>query len=138
MKEGNRQFKELRGRRVEAYSSLLGGSDFVEGLEIVDEVSVRLQELDVGAIWLEFAGSLEFHIFLSLQRCESPQLGDNDLLLTREFVSGTSEGFHDDGLVGVLASNGQDDLADVNSGDSTVRLTPGTSHTRLESICTSA
>lgn len=51
-------------------------------------------------------------------------------------VSSSSQSLHDDGLVGVLASDGQDDLTDVDSGDLSVRLTPSTSHTLLQPIGT--
>lgn len=44
-------------------------------------------------------------------------------------VSSSSESLHDDGLVGVLASDGKDGLSDVDSGNDTVGLTPSASHT---------
>jgi len=53
-------------------------------------------------------------------------------------VSGTSESLNDDSSVGILASNGQEDLADLNTGDGTVRLSVSASHSGLKSICTSA
>jgi hypothetical protein len=58
------------------------------------------------------------------------------LLTALTLVSSSSQSLHDDGLVGVLASDGQDDLTDVDSGDLSVRLTPSTSHTLLQPIGT--
>ena len=39
---------------------------------------------------------------------------------------------------GVTGADAHDDLADVDTGDSAVGLAPGTTHTRLQSIGTSA
>jgi len=39
--------------------------------------------------------------------------------------------------VRVLATNGQEDLANVDTSDGSVRFAPGTSHTGLQSISTS-
>jgi len=44
-------------------------------------------------------------------------------------VLGTTESLHDDSLVRVLASNGKDDLTNVDTGYSSNRVTPGTTHT---------
>lgn len=75
---------------------------------------------------------------LSVEGGETPLLGDNDLLSSRELVLGTTEGLHDDGLVVVLATDGEDDLSNVDSGDGSVGLSPCSSHTRLQSIGTGA
>ena len=42
------------------------------------------------------------------------------------------------GLTGVTSSQAHEDLADVDTGDSAVGLAPGTTHTGLQSIGTSA
>merc|ERR1711879_920250 len=116
----------------------LGGGDSVEGLEVVDEVAVGLEELDVRTVLLELAGVLQVEVLLAAERGETPALRDDDLLLAGELVTGTAESLHDDGLVGILASDGKDDLANVDTGDHTVGLTPGASHSGLESIGTGA
>lgn len=69
-----------------------------------------------------------------MRRISDPQKQANIPKLT--LVSSSSQSLHDDGLVGVLASDGQDDLADVDSGDLSVRLTPSASHTLLQPIGT--
>ena len=44
----------------------------------------------------------------------------------------------DSGLTGVTSTDAHDDLANVDTGNGTVGLTPGTTHTSLQSIGTSA
>jgi len=61
---------------------------------VVDDELVSLESLVVGTV----------------ERGETPLLGDDDLLPSGELVSGTSESLHDDGLVRVSASDGHDDL----------------------------
>jgi len=81
--------------------------------------------------------SLLLQILLAAEGGETPVLGDNDLLATRELVLGAAEGFEGNSLVGVTSPDGHDDLTDVDTGDSAVGLTPGTTHTSLQSIGTS-
>lgn len=50
------------------------------------------EELDVGTIILDTAGSLLLEVLLTAERSEAPVLGDNDLLATRELVLRTAEG----------------------------------------------
>ena len=49
------------------------------------------QELDVSTIDLDTTGSLLLKILLTAKRGETPVLGDDDLLATRELVLGTAE-----------------------------------------------
>ena len=51
-----------------------------------------------------------------------------------DLVSSSSEGLHDDGSVRVLASDREDGLSDVDSGNGSVGLTPRTSHTLRQPI----
>jgi hypothetical protein len=104
--------------------------------QVVDKVTLGLEVLNVSTVGQDLVVGLEGLVVGSVERSETPLLGDDDSLLTRELVSSSSQSFHDDGLVGVLASDGQDDLTDVDSGDLTVRLTPSTSHTLLQPIGT--
>jgi len=119
-------------------NTLSGSSDLVESLQVPDEVSVRLQELNVSSVLLELAFALELLVLLSAERSESPKLGYNDLLLSGELVSCSPQCLDDNRLVGILASNRQDDLANVDTGDGTVGFAPSTTHTGLETICTGA
>jgi hypothetical protein len=85
---------------------------------IVDNHLVRLQLLVVGPV----------------ESGETPLLGDDDLLPSWELVSGTPESLHDDGLVGVLATDGHDDLTNVDTSGGTDGFTPSATHTLLESV----
>ena len=76
---------------------------------------------------------LQLDVVFSVNVRESPLARDDDLLATGELVTGTTESLLDDGGVLVLGTDRKDDLANVDTGDGTVRLAPGTTHTSLES-----
>lgn len=59
-------------------------------------------------------------------------------MATGELVLGAAESLESDSTVRVTGANAQDDLANVDTGDSAVGLTPGTTHTSLKSIGTGA
>lgn len=109
-----------------------------EAAHVVLDLAVASQELDVGTILLELAGIAHLDVLLATDGGETPVLGDNDLLATGELVHGTAEGLDGGGLVGVTGADGQNDLADVHTGDNTLGLTEGTTHTGLQTIGTSA
>jgi len=96
------------------------------------------QELNVGAINQDTTLLLELDVFISSEWCETPILADNNLLTTGELVHGSSECFDSGSTVGISGSDRQENLANVDTGDSAVGLTPSTSHTSLQSIGTSA
>jgi hypothetical protein len=66
---------------------------------------------------------------------ETPLLGNDDLLATRELVASTAESLHDDRGGGLFAADGEDDLANVDTGDGAVGLAPGSTHTGLQTGC---
>lgn len=109
-----------------------------ESPHVVLNVSVTAQELDVGTVLLELALLAELDVLLTANGSEAPVLGDNDLLTTGELVGGAAHGLDGGGAVGVTGTDGQKDLADVHTGDESVGLTEGTTHTGLETIGTSA
>ena len=74
----------------------------------------------------------ELEVLLTIDICESPLFGDDNLLTTGELVTGTTESLLDDVGVGVLATDRKDDLANVNSGNRAIWLAPGTTHASLE------
>jgi len=80
----------------------------------------------------------ELEVLLPVDVGKAPLLGNDDLLATRELVASTTEGLLDDVGVGILATDGQEDLANVNPSDGPVRFAPSTSHTSLQPIGTSA
>lgn len=109
-----------------------------EALHVLLDQAVTTQELDVGTVLLELALLAELDVLLTADGGEAPVLGDNDLLATRELVGGATHGLDGGGAVGVTGADRQENLADVHTGDNTVGLTEGTTHTGLETIGTSA
>jgi hypothetical protein len=105
-----------------------------ETAHVVLDLAVATEELDVGTILLELALLAELDVVLAANGGETPVLGDDDLLATRELVHGAAEGLDGGGAVGVTGADGQDDLADVDTGDLTLGLSEGTTHTGLETI----
>ena len=77
---------------------------------------------------------LELQVLLLVDVREAPLLGDDNLLATRELVASAAESLHDNVGVVVPGSDGENDLANVDTGHSAVGLTPCTTHTGLESI----
>jgi hypothetical protein len=98
---------------------------------------VVAQELNVGAINQDLALSLLLHVLLAAERREAPVLGDNDLLAARELVLRAAESLESGGTVGITSSDTQDDLTNVDTGNSSVGLAPSTTHSSLQSIGTS-
>ena len=109
-----------------------------EAFQIVRKFAVVGEELDVSAIDLDATFLAHLDILLSAERREAPVLRDDNLLAAREFVLRAAKSFDGGGTVGVSSTDGQQNLANVDTGDSAVWLAPGASHTSLQSIGTSA
>jgi len=92
------------------------------------------QELNVGTVGLDLTGCPSSGVLLPSQWGETPVLGDDDLLATWELVLRSSQSFDGGSTVRVTGSDRQNDLANVDAGDSSVGLTPSTTHTGLETI----
>jgi len=80
----------------------------------------------------------ELEVRLPVDVGETPLFRNDDLLATWKLVAGTAESLLDDVGVGVLATDGQKDLTNIDPGDGSVRLTPSPSHASLEPISTGA
>ena len=93
---------------------------------------------DVRAVRDDTTLSPGLHVGLASQVGEAPLVGDKDLLTTRQLVLGTSEGLNDDSTVGVLDTDAHQDLTNLDTGNRTIRLTVGTTHTGLQTIGTGA
>lgn len=114
------------------------------------------EELDVSTVDLDAASSLALEVVVAAEGSEAPVLGDDDLLATGELVLRSSKSLESEVLVcgelvigrleinprvrltGVASADAEDDLANVDTGDSAVGLAPGTTHTSLQSIGTGA
>jgi len=116
---------------------------------------VVAQELYVCTINENLSGGLLLHVLLATERGEAPVLGDDDLLASWELVLGAAESLESDGavwqtvscwidfrnrirLTSITSADTQDDLADVDTGNTSVWLSPSTTHTSLKSIGTGA
>jgi len=94
------------------------------------------KELDVSTILLDLTSLTLGDVVLSVEVSETPLLRDNDLLLTRELVTRSSESLDDNVLVVISGTDRDKNLTNVDTGGKTLGLTPGTSHTLLQSIGT--
>jgi len=65
---------------------------------------------------------------------ESPTVGDDNLLTSRELVLSTTKSFDDVGAVVGLRADREDNLTDLDAGNKTIGLSEGVSHTSLETI----
>jgi hypothetical protein len=102
------------------------------------EGTVVGDDLDVGAVLLQFTFALKGSVLSLGKLGEAPLVGDGDLLSAGEFEFTSSEGFNS--VLGVLVgdSDGVEDLMDLDSASFTLGLTEGTSHTGLKSISSGA
>lgn len=62
-----------------------------ETADVVGKLALVGQELNVSTIDQNLSSCLLLHVLLATERCETPVLGDDDLLATRELVLGTAE-----------------------------------------------
>jgi hypothetical protein len=109
-----------------------------ETLDVALDCALVPQELNVGTIDQNAALLLEFDILVASERSETPVLADDDLLATGELVHGSSKGLDGSSTMCVSSSDGKENLANVDTGDRSVGLAPGTSHSSLQSIGTGA
>jgi len=102
------------------------------------ELSVAILELNANSI-VEDATRLAALDKLGLwDLSQTPEAGSIDLLATSNLVLGTTECFKCMLAHVLAAADGAQNLANVDTGDSTVRLTEGTSHPSLETISAGA
>jgi len=109
-----------------------------EAAHVVLDLAPVPQELNICTVHQHSTLLLQLDVLITSQGCETPVLADDDLLATGELVHGSSKGLDGSSSVGVSGSDRHEDLANVDTSDRAVRLTPGTSHSSLKSIGTSA
>jgi hypothetical protein len=99
---------------------------------------VVVDKLDVGSIGNKASVLAELGILLAVELGESPLLGDDDLLPSRELEGSAAGGLHD--VLGhvVLAADREDDLTNLHTSHDTVGLSEGTTHSSLETISSGA
>jgi len=102
------------------------------------EGTLSLADLEVNTIADEQALLLELLDLLRSEVGETPLLGEENVLATRELVGSTAESLTSLSLEHVLGSDGEKDLVNVDTSDETLGLTVSTTHTSLKTIGTSA
>lgn len=124
--------------REELSQHLLLRSDTGLEAEVVLERTVVVDVLEVASVLEDTVRLLGDGVLLAVHVGETPLLRNDDLLTTSELVSRSAESLEHDSLVAVTRSDREEDLANVDTGNSTVGLTVSTTHTGLEPIGTSA
>jgi len=94
--------------------------------------------LDVDTVNEETALGLVLLVLTDSEAGESHLVGNADVLATRELVLGTTASLNAMAEQSWLGANGQNDLTNLDASGKTVWLTPGTTHTGLETISTGA
>merc|ERR1719161_3508012 len=102
------------------------------------ERPVAAQRLHVHALRDQAALGLVLLVVLLLERREAVVVRDVDLLAARDLALRTAQGLAGGLALVLTGSDRQEDLADVHTGNRAVGLAEGTTHTSLETICTSA
>ena len=102
------------------------------------ERAVSLEGLNVATISNNLTRIQQVHEFVTHVLGETPTLRDNDLLVTRELSTSSSEGFDGSFSLAIGGSDGVDDISTSDTSAKTIRLTVSTTHTSLQSISTSA
>merc|ERR550514_849060 len=102
------------------------------------ERPVAAQPLHVHALGDDAALSLVLLVVLLLERREAIVVRHVDLLPARDLALRPAQGLAGGVALVLTGADRQEDLADVHTGDRAVGLAPRTTHTGLETICTSA
>merc|ERR1719426_643369 len=102
------------------------------------ERPVAAQPLHVHALGDQATLRLVLLVVLLLERREAPVVRHVDLLAARDLALRAAESLAGSVALILTGADRQEDLADVHTGDGAVGLAEGTTHTGLETICTSA
>jgi len=105
-----------------------------ESSHVLSQVTLVAQELDISTVMLEAALGALGNVVLATEGSEAPVLGNDDLLAAGELVLRAAESLDGGSTVGITGSDGEEDLANVDTGDKAVGLAEGTTHSGLESI----
>jgi len=97
---------------------------------------VVVDDFAVSTIGDNSALILQLQIVLTIVLCETPLLGDENLLSARELELGTTEGLLDVSRAGVFAAHGKEDLSNVHTSAGSGWLTESSSHSSLKSVST--
>jgi len=124
--------------RYQSSTTLSFGESLREALHVVLQAATVAQELNVGTVHLDTTSRFLLQVLVTTEGSEAPVLGDDDLLPARELVLGSSKSLKSVATVRVTSAHAHDDLTNVDAGHGSVGLAPGTTHSSLQSIGTSA
>jgi hypothetical protein len=110
----------------------------LEKNRVVANVALGVADFDVNATIFKAAFFGELFVLVAGQVGETPFARSQNKLAARELVFGTTEGFDDMRVMLVFGADRENDLANVNTGNDTLGLAVGVTHTRLETICAGA
>jgi len=105
-----------------------------ESAHVVLDWALVAEELHVGTVDTDGTSLALLDVLGTVERSETPLLGDNDLLATWELVLRAAESLDGGRSVGVTSADGEENLANVDTGDRAVWLSESTTHSSLESI----
>ena len=116
----------------------------VQPVRTVRTIIRSLQLSVVGHVQSDVTGGLQLAVLSHLSVLlasvlgETPLLGDDNLLATRELHGSTTEGLDDDLLLIILRTDGDQRLTNSHTSDQTVGLSVSVTHTSLQSISSGA
>jgi len=90
--------------------------------------------LNSDTVRLECTSLSHVQVYTAIPFGESPFLGSVDLLSSRELEFRSPESFNSNSLMLVFASDGNQSLTNVNTGNRSLRFAKSTSHSCLEPI----
>jgi len=105
---------------------------------VKDELALAVDPFAVRPIGYDQVVLLHLNVHLAIKVGEAPLVGRYNLLAARELVLGTTERLEDSWTGAILAADGQEDLADGYASNDSLRLAEGSTHSRLQTISTSA
>lgn len=96
------------------------------------EWAVLTEKLDIATIWYKFALITKAYIFITVKASETPFSRNDDKLTARELHFRTTQCLDDVVFVLVLRANGDQGLANFDTGNFSCGLAKSTAHTSLE------
>ena len=120
------------------YKNLLRGSNLGLEAEVVLDTTVVSNVLQVATILDDTVAVTGLEVLLAAHVREAPLLRDDNLLATSELVTRATQRLDGVRTVTITRADRQKHLTNVDTGDKSVRLTKGTTHTRLQTVGTSA
>lgn len=98
------------------------------------EGTMVIDNTDVGSVGDQATLLAKSSVLFTVELGESPFLGDNNLLLSRELEGSTAGGLKNMLGHSILATDGEDDLSNLDTGNNTVGLSESTTHSSLKSV----